>query len=79
MAFDVPAGNEIITNNETGLLVPVYDSKALAEKIIYLLQNPSERKRLAANGYEKYTSYYNSARMIRETAAWYRMILPGQE
>ncbi len=75
VAFDVPACNEIVSNNETGLLVPVYDSAALAQKIIYLLENPAEKIRLAENGYLKYTSYYSTARMIKDTLAWYRSII----
>ena len=74
VGFDAPACNEIITNNETGLLVPMYDSNALAEKIIYLLNNPEERKRLTQNGYKEYTDHFTTSRMISETAAWYRSI-----
>ncbi|HMJ47610.1 MAG TPA: glycosyltransferase family 4 protein, partial [Ferruginibacter sp.] len=39
VAFDTAAGNEIITNNETGLLVEKGNSKTLGDKIIYLLRN----------------------------------------
>lgn len=72
IAFDAPAANEIISNGETGLMVPVYNSNELAQKIIFLLQNPAERKRLANAAFEKYTAYFNTARMVKETAAWYR-------
>ena len=75
VAFDAPAANEIISNGETGLLLPVFDSSALAEKIIYLLEDPAEGKRIAESGYLKYTSYYNTARMLKETAAWYRSVI----
>ena len=75
IAFDAPAANEIITNEQTGLLVPVYNSSELAEKIIYLLQNPDERKRLADAAYEKYVTYFNTARMVKETAGWYRSVI----
>lgn len=75
IAFDAPAANEIISNEQTGLLVPVYNSSVLAEKIIYLLQNPEERKRLADAAYEKYVTYFNTARMVKETASWYRSVI----
>jgi glycosyltransferase involved in cell wall biosynthesis len=75
IAFDAPAANEIISNGETGLLVPVYSSSELAQKIIFLLQNPAERKRLANAAFEKYTAYFNTARMIHETVAWYRSVI----
>ncbi len=72
IAFDAPAANEIISNNETGLLVPVYESKVLADKIIFLLKNPAERKNLSDAGYEKYAEYFTTERMVKETAQWYR-------
>lgn len=72
IAFDAPAANEIINDKETGMLVPVCNSKLLAEKIIYLLQQPAERNRLVQNGYQKYVDYFNTARMAAQTAAWYR-------
>ena len=75
IAFDAEAGNQIIENNETGILVPKKDSKALAEKIIYLLQSPDERNRIIENAYKKYLSYYNAERMAKETAEWYYSVL----
>ena len=75
VVFDAPAANEIISNNETGLLVPVYNSSALAQKIISLLQNSAERKRLADAAFEKYVTYFNTARMVQETAGWYRSVI----
>jgi glycosyltransferase involved in cell wall biosynthesis len=71
VAFNTPAGNEIMQNNETALLVDKGDSRELAQKIIYLLQHPEERNRLAENAYTRYTNYFNTARMIKDTAAWY--------
>ena len=79
VAFDAEAGNEIIENNETGILVPKNDPNALAEKIIFLLESPEERNRIIANAYNKYLTYYNVERMARETAEWYYSILDPQE
>ena len=75
IAFDAEAGNEIIENNKTGILVPKGDVSALAEKIIYLLSSSSERERISANAYDKYVTYYNVERMAKETADWYREII----
>jgi glycosyltransferase involved in cell wall biosynthesis len=74
IAFDVPAANEIIINNETGILTPESDSKILAQKIIFLLQNPQERKRLSNNAYLIYSKHYTAQQMIAKTAAWYKSI-----
>jgi len=72
VAFNTAAGNEIIENKQTGLLVEKGDSKALAEKIIYLLKNPAERSEMAARAYTKYTNSFTTGVMVKNTAAWYR-------
>lgn len=77
VAFDVQATNEIIQHNETGLLAPVFDSAALAENIISLLDKPEERKRLAANAYTRYTTHFTKERMVDETIAWYQEVGAG--
>ncbi|MGC4100309.1 glycosyltransferase [Ferruginibacter sp.] len=74
VAFDVKACNEIITHNETGILVPAFDSKSLAEKVIYLLENTAERERIVNNAFHKYQTYFNTGRMLKETVEWYRSI-----
>jgi glycosyltransferase involved in cell wall biosynthesis len=79
IAFDAEAGNQIIENNETGILVLKRDSKALAEKIIFLLESPEERKRIAENAYKRFQTYYNVERMAKETIEWYRSILNQEE
>ncbi len=79
VAFDSEAGNEIIENNETGILVPAKDVSALAEKIIYLLESSGERNRIIQNAYNKYLAYYNVERMAKETAEWYYSVLDPQE
>ena len=75
VAFDVPACNEIVVNNETGLLVPVGDSAGLAQKINLLLEKSEERERLSENGYHQYVNYYKSERMISDTVHWYGAVL----
>jgi len=49
---DIPGNREWITDGCSGLLFPVKDSKALAEKIIRLLKNEKVRKSLASKAYE---------------------------
>ena len=75
IAFDVPAANELISPDETGILVPVHDINSLAQKIIYLLNNSAERQRLAQNAYIRYTSHFHTARMIGEIVNWYNSLL----
>ena len=71
VAFDTAAGNEIMENNETALLVDKGDSRALAEKIIYLLKNAAERKRISEQAFNKYKNFYTTELMVQKTADWY--------
>jgi len=41
---------EIIEDSKNGFLVPISDSEKLAEKIIYLLENPEKAKEIGENG-----------------------------
>jgi glycosyltransferase involved in cell wall biosynthesis len=43
VATDLPANREWITDGENGLIVPQDDHKALAEKIVYLIENSETR------------------------------------
>lgn len=71
VAFDTPAGNEIMVNNETALLVEKGDIKALAQKIIYLLKNAEARHAITQAAYAKYNSCFTTEIMIKNTADWY--------
>ncbi len=72
VAFDTPAGNEIMTNNETALLVEKRNVDELAEKIIYLLLHPEERSALGQRAYEVYCSRFTKEKMIDNTVKWYK-------
>lgn len=51
------AGLELIENGINGYLVPTNDSKALAEKISFLFDNPNLRGKMALNNVEKIKDY----------------------
>lgn len=77
VAFDVQATNEIIQQNETGILVPVFDYARLAENIIKLLGSSEERERLSNNAFNRYTTHFTKERMVTETMAWYQLVCKG--
>ena len=74
IAFDVAAANEIIQNNETGFLVNKDDTAELAEKIIYVLDNPTIANEIVENAHNIFLSYYNMDRLLSELANLYRSI-----
>lgn len=65
-----PNSNEIVENEKTGLLVPVADEGALSDAILKLLNDPSERIRLAANAREKVKEF-----SVEKIAGIYRKAL----
>ena len=75
ITFDTEAGNQIIENNETGILVEKENVAVLAEKIIFLLKSPEERERISENAYKIFKTYYSAERMAKETAEWYNSVL----
>ena len=71
IAFNVSASNEIIIDEETGLLVKPYDVDEMAAKIDRLLSNSEERRRLSENALERLNTYFKPERMVDETIAFY--------
>lgn len=49
IATDADGFLEIISNNDVGIIVPKADSKAMAEKMLYLYNNPTISKRIGDN------------------------------
>lgn len=65
---------ELIQDGMNGLLVPPRDHRALAQKILYLLQNEQRRQQLIRNGLET-ARRYGVARMLQETYVLYENLL----
>ncbi len=74
VAFDTPAGNEIMQHNQTALLVKKGDSDGLAQSIIELLNNADKKNRIIENAYVKYTNEFTTAVMVKNTADWYKKL-----
>ncbi|MFN8253134.1 MAG: glycosyltransferase [Ferruginibacter sp.] len=73
-AFDVPAGNEILTHGKTALLAPRADHDALAQHIICLLNDKELSSRLGAAGYAHYLNNFTTATMVKNTFNYYNGI-----
>lgn len=76
VSTDTDGPNEILVNGETGFLVPVKDSKMLAKKIIYLLENDEEIERLGLNA-KKLSGKYDINFYIRKLEEEYQNLLSG--
>jgi colanic acid/amylovoran biosynthesis glycosyltransferase len=70
---------ELVTDGREGLLVPEKKVSQLAEKIMYLMENPTLRQELGRNGREKVERYFDSAKQVRRLEEIYsRLIRKGR-
>lgn len=72
---DAPGCREIVRHGENGLLVPVRDSKALADALRTLLKYPELRARMGKRGREIVVGDFSEERVIKETLSVYRELL----
>jgi len=63
---------EVLTNKETGLLVPPGDSAALADGILYLLSHPSLAQEWGKNGRRVIEERYSLQSVVDRTIALYQ-------
>lgn len=64
IATDIRGSREEVDNNETGLLVPLYDSKKLAEAINQMKSNPNWAAELGKAGRNKALKKYDESKII---------------
>lgn len=65
---------ELIKDGKTGLLVPPGDPKALAEAIVYLLDNEKERRRLGKNGRKLVEKNHSIDKMVKKYLDIYKEV-----
>lgn len=59
LTTNIPENQELLTHNETGLLVPTRDTKKTTDALINLIDDKYTRARLANNAYKKVLSDFN--------------------
>lgn len=72
---DAPGCREIVRNGENGLLVPVRDSRALAEALRLLIENAPLRAGMGLKGRDIAVQEFSIERVVRETLGVYRDLL----
>ena len=75
VATETAGASEIITNGETGLLVPIADAQALATTVIDLLKDEEKRSRFAIAGRQRIQERFSLERMVDDTESVYRKVL----
>lgn len=79
IASKVGGVSSMLHHREDGLLLPPGDAKALAQGIGELLDNPQLAKRLGQNGKKLIKQNFSVDKMVADTAAIYRKLLPKRE
>ena len=74
LASDIPGNREVIQNNKNGFLIPVEDHETFCDKLLYLIDNPSERKRLGS--FKDDFSEWRGETMIRRQEKLYLSLIP---
>jgi len=72
---NAPGCREIVREGENGLLVPIRDSKALADALRLLIESAPLRALMAAKGREIAVTEFSVERVVNETLGVYRELL----
>lgn len=75
VATDVGGNKELVEDGKTGFLVPHEDSKALAEAILRLLQDPDTTQAMGQRAKEKITTQFALERYVKEYQTLYEETL----
>lgn len=72
IASDVPTVTEIVTDNETGLLVDFFDPEAIASRIEEALDHPEKMKTIRENARQHIIDHYSLKKNLPKHLAWIR-------
>jgi glycosyltransferase involved in cell wall biosynthesis len=69
---------DLVEHGSDGLLVPPADPQALADAIIYFLENPEAARAAALHGRERVRERYSKARLLADLQTLYLELLKGK-
>ncbi len=78
VASDIPGVRDLVSQGETGLLVPTDSPDQLAGAIIELLKDPVKTDKITLNAYEHVKTNYSAERMSGEYTELYEKLLTGK-
>jgi len=76
IASDFPVYRKIVESADCGLLVDPLNPAAIAEAIVWLMQNPSRAYEMGQNGKRAIADRYNWEREAESLVATYEELLP---
>lgn len=77
IATDLEGMPELVTNGETGLLVPPRDVKAMAAAMLRVIGDPAMARAMARAGRKRVEARFSMSAKIDATEALYRRLLEG--
>ncbi len=77
IATDVSGNSDIVVNDVNGLLIPPGDVLALADAMVWMMDNPEARLRMGAAGRERVLREFASAHIAADYTAIYGELCPA--
>ncbi len=75
IATNIPGTDELVIDDETGILVTPKDGDSLASAIITLLKNPLEGKKMGVKGKQRIVKYFSIDETVRKTEELYESLV----
>jgi glycosyltransferase involved in cell wall biosynthesis len=75
VASAVGGNGELVHDGDTGLLYPAADARALADKLLYLLDHPQEATKMGQAGRRRVVAEFSRQRMIANYQGYYENLL----
>jgi len=75
VSFDVGGVNDIVVHGFNGFLCPPRNPKVIADRILYLLENPSEMKRMGLNGRQLAGEKFDIEKKVDKIVELYKKLI----
>lgn len=76
---DVGGVRDIVNNNETGYIVPKNNAKIFAEKLLLLIEDEKNRKKLSQNGWSFVKDNFHYTRLVKDMESYYENLIKGKK
>jgi glycosyltransferase involved in cell wall biosynthesis len=78
VATDVKGSREVVVDGEAGFLVPLNDTRALADRLTALLDSAALRQEMGARGVHHVRQHFDEERIVERLVRLYRVALRGK-
>jgi len=78
VAYDIRGVRDLVEDGVNGFLVPFGDTEALAEKIVYLMDNPNIGKEMGKKGREKIEKEFSLEVVLSQLERLYTEVLANE-